>query len=77
MRDEGEFETATCASVTMLVDDDFSETAFGAKDIFPEDDPPNVFLDLCFGWYLFEMVHILHMIANFVPSGLVYPVNAP
>lgn len=53
MGDEREFEAAAFASVPFFVHDDLSGTTLGAEDVFPENDAPNVFLDLRFGGYLF------------------------
>ena len=69
MRDKREFETASFAPITVFIYDDLSRATFGAEDVFSEDDAPNVFFNLRLGWYLFEMVHVLHY-TSFVPFDL-------
>lgn len=73
MREQGELATTTSAPIPVFIDDDLLRTALRTKDVLPEDNPPKIFSDLRFRWYLIEVVvHIGHC-TDFVPTGLVYP----
>ena len=74
MGDERELETAGGAAIPILIPHDPTRMASWAEDIFPEEDTAKILLNLCFRWYLVEMIHIGHC-TEFVPTDLEYPVK--
>ena len=50
--------------------------AVQAEDVFAEQNLPEKLLNLRLAWYLFEMIHILH-IRGRVPFDLDYPYKKP